>query len=175
MEKIDTYLDKIAPVDLSETQADRYCVYDGETRCPEVEFDGSTAKIKARGNNWTVGANYSSKSKLVQGDILVHYDRTGEIGGQDFYKVIKKAPFALEKAKVQVLKTTHSEVVTALVNDTTYHINPASVSFYNLEAGDEISVMIPVDSDGNPVEARFCAVSHKVETIDNVETYKHLV
>lgn len=174
MDNIDTHLDSIPYLEPIKEES-KICAYDGETLCVETIIDESgIPQIKPRGEIWTVAANYSSKSKLIKGDILTRYP-SKEIGSGAYYKMKIKARHAFQDGVVQTIETSHSEVVTVLSEGVTYHVNPASVSFYQLEHGDRVSITVPVDSDGRPKESRFCAIEYKIGEVKDTGEYKDLL
>src|SRR4029079_16130738 len=98
----------------------------------EGVFDGQ-AMVGSDGKNYPVPANYASKSKLVQGDIL---KLTIADDGSFLYKQIGPVP---RKQVVGVLdqKDGHYYVN---VDDKQYSVLLASVTYFKAKPGDQVSV-----------------------------------
>lgn len=103
----------------------------------EGVFDGQNM-VGSDGKTYPVPANYASKSKLVQGDIL---KLTIADDGTFLYKQIGPIP------RKQVVGTLNLEgghyFVT--VNDRSYHVLLASVTYFKAKPGDQVSVNVPED------------------------------
>ena len=116
----------------------------------EGVFDGQTM-IGPDGKNYPVPANYASKSKLVEGDIL---KLTINDDGGFIYKQIGPVP------RRQIIGTLvnrdGSYFVEAGGNE--YKILLASVTYFKLRTGDQVTIIIPEDSTDTTwaaVEASF--------------------
>ncbi len=106
----------------------------------EGVFDGQNM-VGSDGKTYPVPANYASKSKLVQGDIL---KLTIGDDGAFMYKQIGPIP---RKQVVGVL-TQHDGHYFVEVTDKSYRVLLASVTYFKAKPGDQISVNIPEeDSD----------------------------
>ena len=105
----------------------------------EGVFDGQNM-VGSDGKTYPVPANYASKSKLVQGDIL---KLTISEDGAFLYKQIGPVP------RKQVVGTLNLENGHYLVNvgDKNYRVLLASVTYFKAKPGDQVSVNIP--EDGN--------------------------
>lgn len=105
----------------------------------EGVFDGQNM-VGSDGKTYPVPANYASKSKLVQGDIL---KLTIADDGAFLYKQIGPIP---RKQVVGVLeqKDGHYFVNTG---DKQYRVLLASVTYFKAKPGDQVSVNIP-EEDG---------------------------
>src|SRR5205814_9802039 len=100
----------------------------------EGVFDGQTM-IGSDGKSYPVPANYASKSKLVQGDIL---KLTIEDGGAFLYKQI--GPIA-RKQVVGTLKFDNGHYFVD-VNGRTFQVLLASVTYFKAKPGDQVSANI---------------------------------
>jgi len=103
----------------------------------EGVFDGQTM-IGSDGKSYPVPANYASKSKLVQGDIL---KLTIEDGGAFLYKQI--GPIA-RKQVVGTLKFDNGHYFVD-VNGRNFQVLLASVTYFKAKPGDQVSANIPED------------------------------
>jgi len=104
----------------------------------EGVFDGQSM-IGPDGKTYPVPANYSSKSKLVEGDIL---KLTIADGGSFLYKQIGPVP------RRQVIGTLvqHDGGYFVEINGKEYRILLASVTYFQAKVGDQVSVIIPEDN-----------------------------
>ncbi len=112
----------------------------------EGVFDGQNM-VGSDGKMYPVPANYASKSKLVQGDIL---KLTIADDGTFLYKQI--GPVA-RKQVVGTLVNKDGHYF-AEVGDTDYRVLLASVTYFKAKAGDQISVIVPEDE----IEAEWAAI-----------------
>lgn len=103
----------------------------------EGVFDGQNM-VGSDGKTYPVPANYASKSKLVQGDIL---KLTIGDDGSFMYKQIGPIP-RKQVVGVLVQKDGHYFVE---VEDKSYRVLLASVTYFKAKPGDQISVNIPED------------------------------
>lgn len=103
----------------------------------EGVFDGQ-AMVGSDGKNYPVPANYASKSKLVQGDIL---KLTIADDGTFLYKQI--GPVARIQ-KVGVLKMEEGHYFVE-IDDHKYRVLLASVTYFKAKPGDQVSVNLPED------------------------------
>lgn len=112
----------------------------------EGVFDGQVM-IGPDGKSYPVPANYASKSKLVEGDIL---KLTIADDGGFIYKQIGPIP------RKQIIGTLvqHDGVYYVEANGHEYRILLASVTYFRLNIGDQVTIIIPED---NP-EATWAAV-----------------
>lgn len=109
----------------------------------EGVFDGQNM-IGPDGKTYPVPANYASKSKLVQGDIL---KLTIADDGSFIYKQIGPVPRKTVIGEL-VQKDGHYYVH---VGKKTYRTLLASVTYFKAKPGDQISVVIP-EEDNEDVE-----------------------
>ena len=112
----------------------------------EGVFDGQVM-IGPDGKSYPVPANYASKSKLVEGDIL---KLTIADDGGFIYKQIGPIP------RKQIIGTLvqHDGVYYVEANGHEYRILLASVTYFRLNIGDQVTIIVPED---NP-EATWAAV-----------------
>lgn len=103
----------------------------------EGVFDGQNM-VGSDGKTYPVPANYASKSKLVQGDIL---KLTIGDDGAFMYKQIGPIP---RKQVVGVLTQKDGHYFVE-VGDKPYRVLLASVTYFKAKPGDQISVNVPED------------------------------
>ena len=107
----------------------------------EGVFDGQNM-VGSDAKTYPVPANYASKSKLVQGDIL---KLTIGDDGAFLYKQIGPVP---RKQVVGVLQQKDGHYFVE-VNDKQYRVLLASVTYFKAKPGDQVSVNIPADDSVN--------------------------
>jgi hypothetical protein len=112
----------------------------------EGVFDGQNM-VGSDGKTYPVPANYASKSKLVQGDIL---KLTIADDGAFLYKQIGPIP---RKQLVGVLVQKDGHFF-AEVGKRSYRVLLASVTYFKAKTGDQISVNVPEDE----VDAEWAAI-----------------
>lgn len=103
----------------------------------EGVFDGQSM-VGSDGKNYPVPANYASKSKLVQGDIL---KLTIAEDGAFMYKQIGPIP---RKQVVGVLTLDNGHYFVD-VSGRRFRVLLASVTYFKAKPGDQVSVNIPED------------------------------
>jgi hypothetical protein len=103
----------------------------------EGVFDGQNM-VGSDGKTYPVPANYASKSKLVQGDIL---KLTVAEDGAFLYKQIGPIP---RKQVVGTLKLENGHYFVN-VNGKDYRVLLASVTYFKAKPGDQVSVNLPED------------------------------
>lgn len=113
----------------------------------EGVFDGQNM-VGSDSKTYPVPANYASKSKLVQGDIL---KLTIADDGAFMYKQIGPVP---RKQVVGVLEQKEGHYFVD-VDDKKYQVLLASVTYFKAKPGDQVSVNIPEDPG---VEAEWAAL-----------------
>ena len=103
----------------------------------EGVFDGQTM-IGPDGKTYPVPANYASKSKLIEGDIL---KLTIADDGGFIYKQIGPV------ARRQIIGTlmSHDGAYYVEAGGREYRVLLASVTYFKAKAGDQISIIIPED------------------------------
>ena len=102
-------------------------------------FDGQIM-IGPDGKNYPVPANYASKSKLVEGDIL---KLTITEDGKFLYKQIGP----VERKTVICTLIQHDDKYYVEVAGREYQILYASVTYFHLRNGSQVSVVIPAKND----------------------------
>ena len=117
-----------------------------EGKIVEGIFDGQIM-IGPDGKNYPVPANYASKSKLVEGDIM---KLTITDDGKFMYKQIGP----VEHKTVIGTLTRHDDKYYVEVAGREYQILYASVTYFRLREGSQVSVTIPAQND----EATWAAV-----------------
>ncbi|MEK7153168.1 MAG: hypothetical protein AAB834_04420 [Patescibacteria group bacterium] len=103
----------------------------------EGVFDGQNM-VGSDGKMYPVPANYASKSKLVQGDIL---KLTIADDGTFLYKQIGPIP---RKQIVGTLKLENGHYYVE-VGEKNYRVLLASVTYFKAKPGDQVSVNVPED------------------------------
>ena len=119
--------DKVAPVVREDTLG----------KVIEGVFDGQNM-VGSDGKTYPVPANYASKSKLVQGDIL---KLTIAEDGAFLYKQIGPIP-RKQVVSALILENGHYFVD---VNNKKFRVLLASVTYFKAKPGDQVSVNIPED------------------------------
>ena len=112
----------------------------------EGVFDGQNM-VGSDGKTYPVPANYASKSKLVQGDIL---KLTIGDDGAFLYKQIGPIP-RKQLVGVLIQKEGHYYVD---VSTRTYRVLLASVTYFKAKPGDQLSINVPEDD----IDAEWAAI-----------------
>ncbi|MFZ2125794.1 MAG: hypothetical protein WA087_01510 [Candidatus Saccharimonadales bacterium] len=99
------------------------------------------------GKEYPVPANYASKSKLVEGDVL---KLTITDDGSFVYKQIGPT----ERKQIIGTLVQHDGAYYVEANAREYRILLASVTYFRINVGDQVTIIVPVD---NP-EAQWAAV-----------------
>lgn len=107
----------------------------------EGVFDGQNM-VGSDGKTYPVPANYASKSKLVQGDIL---KLTIADDGSFLYKQIGPIP---RKQVVGTLKLENGHYFVE-VNNKNFRVLLASVTYFKAKPGDQVSVNVPEDDSNS--------------------------
>ncbi len=105
----------------------------------EGVFDGQNM-VGSDGKTYPVPANYASKSKLVQGDIL---KLTISDDGAFLYKQIGPVP---RKQVVGTLNLENGHYLVS-VGAKSYRVLLASVTYFKAKPGDQVSVNVPEDDN----------------------------
>ena len=104
----------------------------------EGVFDGQTM-IGPDGKNYPVPANYASKSKLVEGDIMkLTINEDGGFVYKQIGPVVRK----------QIIGTlvNHDGAFYVEAGGNEYKILLASVTYFKLRTGDQVTIIIPEDN-----------------------------
>lgn len=104
----------------------------------EGVFDGQSM-VGPDGKNYPVPANYASKSKLIEGDIL---KLTIADDGSFIYKQI--GPVARRQIIGQLVQHDGAYYVEAAGRE--YRVLLASVTYFKARVGDQVSIVIPEDN-----------------------------
>jgi hypothetical protein len=104
----------------------------------EGVFDGQSM-VGPDGKSYPVPANYASKSKLVEGDIL---KLTIADDGSFLYKQIGP----IERKTVIGTLNQHDGAYFVEVQGREYRVLLASVTYFKARIGDQVSVVIPADN-----------------------------
>ena len=121
-------------------------VSDPDGKVIEGVFDGQIM-IGPDGKNYPVPANYASKSKLVEGDLM---KLTITPDGKFLYKQIGP----VERKSVIGTLTHHDDKYYVEVAGHEFEILYASVTYFHLKEGSQVSIVIPANND----EAAWAAV-----------------
>ena len=134
-----TYKEDIDENELKELSS-KLLNYNSPTEWQIVEwvYDG-LYMIGSDDKKYPVPLNYSSKSKLISGDVL---KLTILPNGKLMYKLIAPAERTYIKA---TLSKTWNEYVAIWDNGKTYRLNPAAVTYFDLWIWDEMSIIINAD------------------------------
>lgn len=110
---------------------------EGEARVIEGVFDGQ-GMIGPDGKHYTVPANYASKSKLVEGDML---KLTIQPDGSFVFKQI--GPVERERLVGVLAFDDQNNQFYGVVNGQSYLLLTASVTYFKGEVGDEVILLVP--------------------------------
>lgn len=105
----------------------------------EGVFDGQTM-VGPDGKNYPVPANYASKSKLVEGDVL---KLTIADDGGFIYKQISP----VERTQVIGTLVQHDGSYYVEVQGREYRVLLASVTFFHLTEGSQVTIIVPANDD----------------------------
>ena len=108
----------------------------------EGVFNGQIM-IGPDGKQYSVPANYASKSKLVEGDIL---KLTIDKDGSFIFKQI--SPVERNRLVGHLVKDKDTDEFVVLAGDKIYKVLMASVTYFKGSEGDEVVILVPKDADG---------------------------
>ncbi len=108
----------------------------------EGTFDGQIM-IGVDGKQYPVPANYASKSKLVEGDML---KLTITPDGSFIYKQIGPVE---RKHALGIVSQDESENYNVIIEGKPYRVLLASITYFRAEPGDEVAVVMPRDIESN--------------------------
>lgn len=117
----------------------------------EGVFDGQNM-IGPDSKQYPVPANYASKSKLVEGDVL---KLTIAEDGSFIYKQIGPVE---RKKMIGILMQDERGDYKVIAEGKTYKVLLASLTYFKAEAGDEVTVVVPKDT-----ETAWAAVEHVIK------------
>ena len=115
-------------------------VVTGGGKIIEGVFDGQNM-MGPDGKKYPVPANYASKSKLIEGDVL---KLTIADDGSFIYKQI--GPVERVK-KLGVLTQAEAGDYRVLADGKSYKVLLASLTYFKAEPGDEVTIVVPKDHD----------------------------
>jgi len=119
----------------------------------EGVFNGQIM-IGPDGKQYSVPANYASKSKLVEGDIL---KLTIEKDGSFIFKQI--SPVERKRLVGHLVRDKESNEFVALAGEKIYRVLLASITYFKGEEGDEVVILVPKDADSG-----WAAVENVIKT-----------
>lgn len=111
---------------------------DARGKVIEGIFDGQKM-AGPDGKEYPVPANYASKSKLVEGDIL---KLTITDDGSFVYKQISPT----ERKQIIGTLVQHDGTCYVEVNGREYRILLASVTYFHINVGDQVTIIVPADN-----------------------------
>ncbi|MEI6650801.1 MAG: hypothetical protein WCL23_05225 [Candidatus Moraniibacteriota bacterium] len=129
----------------------KYDTDDTEGTVVQGTFDGQFM-TGVDGKQYPVPANYSSKSKLVEGDML---KLTITPDGSFIYKQIGPAE---RRHLIGIVVQDEHGSYQIIAEGKAYRILLASVTYFKLEPGDEVSILVPRDT-----ETTFAALEHVLQ------------
>lgn len=113
----------------------------GEEKIIEGVFDGQNM-IGPDGKQYSVPANYASKSKLVEGDTL---KLTITADGSFVYKQI--GPVERNRLVGILTKDNLTDEYRVLAGDKSYKVLLASITYFKGDEGDEVVILVPKGKD----------------------------
>ncbi|MFH1192333.1 MAG: hypothetical protein V1655_02560 [bacterium] len=139
-ENLKAYEKKITDVLLSEKKEDSLDI--GAAKIIEGVFDGFEM-ISEAGETYEVPANYASKSKLVEGDILkLRILHNGAYRYKQIEKVERRNAIGILNYNEEI-----KEYFVILDNARKYKVLIASITYYKANVGDEIIITIPAGGE----------------------------
>ncbi len=125
-------------------KADEYGREDNEDDAIVVEgvFNGQIM-IGPDGKQYSVPANYASKSKLVEGDIL---KLTIDNSGAFIFKQI--LPVERQRLIGHLVKDKENGNFVVLAGEKIFKVLLASITYFKGDEGDEVVILVPKDADG---------------------------
>lgn len=115
--------------------------FQGNNQVIEGVFNGQNM-VGADGKVYTVPANYASKSKLVEGDIL---KLTIKPDGTFVYKQI--GPVERKRMVGTLVRDAMTGEFSVVVGKRSYKVILAAITYYKGEAGDEVVILTPEDGE----------------------------
>lgn len=127
---------------------------DGSAKIVEGVFDGENM-IGPDGKKYSVPANYASKSKLVEGDIL---KLTIQEDGTFVYKQIGPVD---RTRLIGVLVKDEEGGFKVKSEDKVFSVLTASVTYFKGEAGDEVVILVP-----NEIDSMWAAIENVIKHLN---------
>ena len=115
--------------------------YEGNSQVVEGIFNGQNM-VGPDGKIYTVPANYASKSKLVEGDLL---KLTIRPDGSFMYKQV--GPVERKRVVGSLVYDLETGDYTVVVQERAYKVIKASITYYKGEPGDEVVLLVPEAGD----------------------------
>lgn len=134
---------------------------DGEAKIIEGIFDGQNM-IGPDGKQYSVPANYASKSKLIEGDIL---KLTIQPNGTFVYKQI--GPRDRDRLKGILVKDEESGEFRVLADGRKYKVLLASITYFKGQEGDEVAILVPKEKNST-----WAAVENVIKNIQTQDIPK---
>lgn len=128
---------------------------DGDGQVVEGAFDGQIM-IGTDGNQYPVPANYASKSKLVEGDLL---KLTIVQDGSFIYKQIGPAP---RTNKIGIVSQDENGNYFVVADGRPYKVLLASITYFKVEPGDEV-VIVAAQNDDNDAPVVWAAIENTLQ------------
>jgi len=122
----------------------------------EGVFDGVNM-VGNDGKLYTVPANYASKSKLIEGDIL---KLTILDDGSFLYKQI--GPIERKRLRGTLMQDDDTGEYSVISQGRTYKVLSASITYFKGDVGDEIIILVPSDK-----QSTWAAVENVIKSIDS--------
>lgn len=123
-----------------------------EGKVIEGAFDGQNM-LGPDGKQYSVPANYASKSKLVEGDTL---KLTITPDGSFVYKQI--GPVERQRQIGVLTRDEETNEYRVLANNKSYRVLLASITYFKGEPGDEVVILVPKEKD-----SRWAAVENIIK------------
>lgn len=131
---------------------------DGDSRIIEGIFDGQHM-VGPDGKQYSVPANYASKSKLVEGDKL---KLTITSDGAFIYKQI--GPIDRIRVVGKLVRDEQTDEYQVVAAGVTYRVLLASITYFKGDSGDDVVILLPKDQT-----ARYAAVENIIKHIPGQE------
>jgi len=113
----------------------------GEEKIVEGIFDGQ-GMVGPDGKQYSIPANYASKSKLVVGDTLKL-----TIMPEGTFKYKQIGPVDRDRLVGLLAKDETTDEYKVIVGEKTYKVLLASITYFKGEAGDEVVLLVPKGQD----------------------------
>jgi len=118
-------------------------------------FDG-VGMSRKEGKQYTIPANYASKSKLVEGDVL---KLTILDDGSFLYKQI--GPIERKRLRGTLMQDEDTGEYSVMSQGNTYKVLSASITYFKGEVGDEVIILVPSDK-----QSQWAAVENIIKHIE---------